>query len=794
MQGESCRPLVLIPIQMTEKLVYKVDESDLQQLVKTLRETAKAAGLAESEIDGMVKSAEGNFKKIGKSADDMPKKFGGIGTAAKGAGALMVAAFAVDVIIDYGKELLNLEREFSKLRGQVQRFSNQTGAALDKSVVKVKSLSNVFEKDLNDVLVSANAFSKQMGISFDESLSLIEKGFLNGADVSGDFLDKVKEYPVQFREAGFSAEEFIKIATQEANSGIYSDKLLDTVKELGLSLRELTKTQVDALRGAFGNDFTNKFIDDIRRGRINVKEAFFQIQEESKKLNLSVQQTQTLTADLFKGAGEDAGGFEEVIKQVNLALSTNIDELDKLGKKEAQNLVIQEEYNTAVNELTRNLEGSGQVIGNFFTKVLTVSANALSEVIKFFDIANARAESFARDQLKGFAEKSDEELKASLERSEKRLLKIADLEKKFAGDDNKIRIAKKERAEREAFIELAKEELATRERMRALEEQRKKAEEDRIERLKQLFGMQLKLTKSEKESVDYAKTVAKTERIIQGEKDKTVEIQKVGLGELSEAFGGINDMQEALQAGTLGNITTITNRSTELNKLTQDQLDEYLALQQENMQIALGTLASSVGSLGDAIGGGFGEFLGFAGKVISTLNAIAAAESAISIAKQAGREFPTNIIAIAATLTAITSGISTIKSAAKFATGTKFVDGPGTETSDSVPAMLSRGERVETAQTNRLYGSAIDLFTDRKISPELAEAALNLAMGGGMKDLGALPSQGGQTQYADGTRQIVDAINNKKSFVDIHVSKDGIGVGTSNGKHTRFANRYSFKG
>jgi len=53
-------------------------------------------------------------------------------------------------------------------------------------------------------------------------------------------------------------------------------------------------------------------------------------------------------------------------------------------------------------------------------------------------------------------------------------------------------------------------------------------------------------------------------------------------------------------------------------------------------------------------------------------------------------------------LTALTTALSVSTIArSKYAKGTEFVNGSGTETSDSVPAMLSRGERVIDAQTNK---------------------------------------------------------------------------------------------
>ena len=67
--------------------------------------------------------------------------------------------------------------------------------------------------------------------------------------------------------------------------------------------------------------------------------------------------------------------------------------------------------------------------------------------------------------------------------------------------------------------------------------------------------------------------------------------------------------------------------------------------------------------------------------------------------------FPGNLIAIATTVATImaniTSAIKTVKSA-KFSTG-GYVSGPGTSTSDSIPAMLSDGESVNAAFPTSMF-------------------------------------------------------------------------------------------
>lgn len=75
------------------------------------------------------------------------------------------------------------------------------------------------------------------------------------------------------------------------------------------------------------------------------------------------------------------------------------------------------------------------------------------------------------------------------------------------------------------------------------------------------------------------------------------------------------------------------------------------------------------------------------------------------IASASAVPFPGNLVAIATTvatvLANVATAISTVKSA-KFASGGK-VRGPGSGTSDSIPAMLSNGEYVMTARATRLF-------------------------------------------------------------------------------------------
>lgn len=103
------------------------------------------------------------------------------------------------------------------------------------------------------------------------------------------------------------------------------------------------------------------------------------------------------------------------------------------------------------------------------------------------------------------------------------------------------------------------------------------------------------------------------------------------------------------------------------------------------------------------------EKLAKAGKLLAlgeiAVNTGKALAAGIAQASATG-PWPANIAAIGTTVTTIlaniASAISTVKSA-KFATG-GLVTGPGSSTSDSIPAQLSNGESVMNAKTTSMFG------------------------------------------------------------------------------------------
>lgn len=90
--------------------------------------------------------------------------------------------------------------------------------------------------------------------------------------------------------------------------------------------------------------------------------------------------------------------------------------------------------------------------------------------------------------------------------------------------------------------------------------------------------------------------------------------------------------------------------------------------------------------------------------------------------------------AIAIAQTVITTGLQIAAISAKplpqFSKGVEYVKGPGTATSDSILARLSRGERVLTARENRDYSPALNIIHKRKLPPSVVNKLLTDPMAG----------------------------------------------------------------
>ena len=198
------------------------------------------------------------------------------------------------------------------------QLTGKTGEEMLKLRSNVQAVSEHFGADFNETLRAANALSKGFGITIDEAMKLVQDGLVSGANAGGDFIDTVREYPRYFKEAGLSAEDFIAIATNAAQQGVFSDKGVDTIKEGNLRIREMTTATADALNNI--GISAEKVQADLQAGSITTFDVMQMVAAKLNELPASSAAVGTAIADIFGGPGEDAG-LEYIKTLANIQLN-----------------------------------------------------------------------------------------------------------------------------------------------------------------------------------------------------------------------------------------------------------------------------------------------------------------------------------------------------------------------------------------------------------------------------------------------------------------------------------------
>ena len=164
--------------------------------------------------------------------------------------------------------------------------------------------------------------------------------------------------------------------------------------------------------------------------------------------------------------------------------------------------------------------------------------------------------------------------------------------------------------------------------------------------------------------------------------------------------------QACIEAGNavIKSDRAVMDEKDRLSKLTKQQAMTQVA--------AVGDIAGQISTLLGEVAGDNEQAVAF--QKVATIAQIAintALGIANAVAAGAGVPFPANLAAIASGIAAVVAGIVAAKQALsqaqdvkapEFATG-GLVTGPGTGTSDDIPAMLSNGESVMTARATDMF-------------------------------------------------------------------------------------------
>lgn len=335
-------------------------------------------------------------------------------------------------------------------------------------------------------------------------------------------------------------------------------------------------------------------------------------------------------------------------------------------------------------------------------------------------------DSLQKQQIQALAQFNAEEIKKEIEHKEKlNQLKLEAIKK---GTDEEFDLRRQSLANQQSIAEqeaiLAYDNET--EKQEALKAIREKYANENTALDEEQAQVKLDRQKAELENEIAALEYAQSERELrqmrgyQMDEEQYQSWRQRGLDEMDEHQAELLSKQEEATAAELealmqrGQLSTQTTeefeaeilaakeRSAEAQKRTNDTIIKNEQAKAQALKDITGGLIKLLDTLGES-----NEAFAKMSKIITLAQISIDTGKALSagIASASSMPFPANLAAIATTvatiLANIATAISTVKSA-KFAQGGK-VTGPGTGTSDSIPAMLSNGEFVMTAAATKMF-------------------------------------------------------------------------------------------
>lgn len=355
-------------VETTIELLGKLDPSVqkvMGQAQKAASKTGDAIGKALSAGFKVGVAAAGAFTTaLVKIGTEYQAATGQISAATGATGAELESLQGVMENVygnNYGDSMADVADAVATVSQQMKGLSD---GELQSVTEGAFTLRDVFQYDVAESVRAANALVNNFGISGDDAMNLIAAGAQNGLDFSGELLDTISEYSVQFAKVGIGADQMFQIMQAGADSGAWNlDKVGDAIKEMSIRVVDGSDTTAAGFQ-AIGMD-ADIMAQKFAAGGETAQQAFQETIQALAGMEDPVQQN-IAGVNLFGTMWEDLG--PEVVTQ----LASITDQAYAAGD-ELQNMqeVKYDNLGDALKGLGRQLEVELLPLANELTSFLT---------------------------------------------------------------------------------------------------------------------------------------------------------------------------------------------------------------------------------------------------------------------------------------------------------------------------------------------------------------------------------------------------------------------------------------
>lgn len=209
---------------------------------------------------------------------------------------------------NFGEDMNDVAEAIATVKKNIGGTDDEIRQATEEAI----AFRDTFGYEVPESTRAASALIKHFGVDAKTAYDLMAKGAQNGLDYSGELIDNIDEYSVQFAKAGLSANEMFNIMAAGYDAGSWNlDKIGDAVKELNIRLvdgSDTTKAGLEAI-GMNADEVAKK----MSKGGETAKKTYKQVVD--KLADMDDQQARNIAGvNLFGTMWEDLG--PEVVAQL----------------------------------------------------------------------------------------------------------------------------------------------------------------------------------------------------------------------------------------------------------------------------------------------------------------------------------------------------------------------------------------------------------------------------------------------------------------------------------------------
>lgn len=291
----------------------------------------------------------------------------------------------------------NYGESFEDIANAMAAVKKNLGDLDDESLQEITesafALRDTFEYDVTESTRAAKAMMDNFGISGEEAMSMIAAGAQNGLDYSGELIDSINEYSVQFAKVGLDADDMFKIFEKGAESGAFNlDKIGDAVKEMSIRVIDGSETTKEGfeLAGLNADEMAKKFA----AGGETAKKAFYEtiqalagiedpIEQNTAGVNLLGTMWEDLGADAVTALAEIEEGAYDTEDAMNGIKEVKYDSLSDMFetlKRNVETLLIP--IGEALMPLLEEFMDSGlEIVEDVLVPLIELAAELLTPIL-----------------------------------------------------------------------------------------------------------------------------------------------------------------------------------------------------------------------------------------------------------------------------------------------------------------------------------------------------------------------------------------------------------------------------